>query len=160
MAIHDQILFMLNMVASTTEPLINDITEEESMSRGVHQFNHIRWQTGHLIHTDYQMLSLLGGDQTAPAEYKKLFDYKTELSDDPDFYPPMAELRQALIDVEKALEEAAAKADDAVYAGEVDWADGPIPVSHMISFLCMHNFYHCGQITHIRKMFGRPRPFV
>jgi uncharacterized damage-inducible protein DinB len=160
MSQREQILSMFQLLASSSKLLIDDVTEEESMVRSEHRFNHIRWQTGHLVHSNYQILRLLDESRAAHPGLKEIFDYRTELSDDPNFYPTMAELRRLMKEVEKDIEEAAKEAPDAAFDREVVWGEGKIPVSHMIGFLCMHNFYHCGQITHIRKMLGRPRPFV
>ena len=51
MASRGQLVYMLKTAAQIVKPLIEDITEEESMARTEYGFNHIRWQTGHLAHT-------------------------------------------------------------------------------------------------------------
>jgi uncharacterized damage-inducible protein DinB len=160
MADRNQIVFMLKMNADTVKPLIDDINEDESMERGQHQLNHIRWHTGHLVHTYHSILALLGEAKAETEEFKKLFDFGMEISDDPSFYPPMSDLRRELFELQSRAVETSEKVPENVFDNEVEWFGDQIPVGHMLAFLCMHNFYHCGQITIIRKILGRPRPFA
>jgi uncharacterized damage-inducible protein DinB len=160
MADRNQIVYMLKMNTDTIKPLIDDINEEESMERGNHQLSHIRWLTGHLVCTYNTIQSLMGEEKTENDELKKLFDFGVEISDDPALYPSMSDLRKELFEVQKVVVEAVQNAPEAVFDKEMEWFGSQIPVGHMLSFLCMHNFYHCGQITIIRKILGRPRPFA
>ena len=45
--------------------------------------------------------------------------------------------------------------DKIVELGE-DWKVTPL---EGLSFLCRHEFYHCGQITVMRRAIGREQPF-
>jgi len=160
MAKRGHLVYMLKTTAQIVKPLIEDITEEESMERTEHRFNHIRWQTGHLAHSDYSILALLSHDKGEPKDYGKIFGGGTELSDEPSAYPPMADLRGELFDLQNRVIKLAEEADDDVFEREIDWGSKKVPVWQAISFLCLHNFYHAGQITQIRKALGRGRPFV
>ena len=160
MARREQLAYMLKTTAEIVKPLIDDITEEESMVRGSDRFNHIRWQTGHLIHTDNFILQALGQNKTAPESYTDLFaGNNREISDDPEHYPLMAALRTEILVLHKRLIDLVEEVDEAIFDQEIPWGESKAPVWRGITFLCMHDFYHAGQITHIRKALGRERPF-
>lgn len=160
MAAREQLVYMLKTTVQVVKPLIEDITEEESMARTENNFNHIRWQTGHLLHSNYATLALFSQEKIEPKDYGNIFGGGAELSDDPKAYPSMAELRRELLDLKERIIALAEKADDEVFEREIEWGSKKITVWQAMSFLCMHNFYHAGQITQIRKTLGRGRPFV
>jgi len=160
MASREQLVYMLKTAAQVVKPLIEDITDEESMARTEHNFNHIRWQTGHLLHSNYATLALFSQEKVEPRDYGGIFGGGTELSDDPKAYPSMAELRSELLGLEDRIIALAEKANDDVFEREIEWGSKKVKVWQAMSFLCMHNFYHAGQITQIRKTLGRDRPFV
>jgi len=160
MADREQTAYMLKMTTSTIRTLIEDVGEDESMIRGEHGFNHIRWQTGHLFHIYHSILRLLGVEKSDTEKIKALFDFGTYISDEADDYPPMADIRANLLEIMAEAEKAAETVADDILDREVNRVDGKIGTGHLLSFLCMHNWYHAGQITHLRKILGRPRPFV
>jgi len=51
------------------------------------------------------------------------------------------------------------KASDDDLLREMGGEDGSTPVWKMITFLCMHDFYHSGQIMYHRRGVGRKWPF-
>ena len=159
MAIKDHLLHMISINHFAAKKLLDDISEEDSMARGSDGFNHIRWQVGHMLYADTYALSLVHDELKSNNEFDKIFGGGSVCSDNPSDYPAYAELRDHLFAVYDLLGEAvenASEADLSKIAGEGKDAE---PVWKTITFMMMHDFYHCGQVVHIRKVLGRDRPF-
>lgn len=162
MAVRDNLLYMLNVNKGALHKLLDDVSEEESMERGKDNTPHIRWQTGHLAHTCGWGAGLLSGehDFLQSDQYKELFGGGSEVSDDPAAYPPFSQLRDELYEaIDKSIAAAGEMTDEQL---EADVPEGQGPKSSIINvaqFLCMHAFYHAGQITQLRRVMGRERPF-
>ena len=144
----------------TVKKLIDDIGEEESMRHDYEFCNHIRWQTGHLIDSARIMLTLLGKDEKIPDEWPKLFGYKSKIFENASIYPSMGDLREKLYflydQMISALDNIASDDLDKIVELGEDWKVTPL---EGLNFLCRHEFYHCGQITVMRRVIGRERPF-
>jgi len=160
MALKDHLLFMLETNQDVIKRLIDDISEEDSMVQSDHGFNHIRWQVGHLICYDNNSLGLLGGDKIDLGKWEKLFAAGSKISNDPSIYPEMSELKFKIYDLHRNLIAQANKITDADLEKIIGDVDNPKPVWRPVTFFCMHEFYHAGQITQTRRMLGRDRPFV
>ncbi|SYZ72057.1 conserved hypothetical protein [Candidatus Zixiibacteriota bacterium] len=155
----DHLLYMLKTNQFVIKKLLDDITEEESMIRGEGGFNHIRWLTGHLYGSDGYSFSLLGVEDEATGKYSKIFGGGSVVSDDPAVYPSMADIRDRLYKSHDKLMEVIEAAPDGDLEKEIG-GERKQPVWQGLTFLAMHEFYHAGQIVHIRKMLGRSRPFA
>lgn len=144
----------------TVKKLIDDIGEEESMRHDYEFCNHIRWQTGHLIDSARIMLKLLGKDEKIPDEWPKLFGYKSKIFENASIYPSMSELKEKLYflydQMISALDKIASDDLDKIVELGEDWKVTPYDG---LNFLCRHEFYHCGQITVMRRVMGREQPF-
>lgn len=144
----------------TVKKLIDDIGEEESMRHDYEFCNHIRWQTGHLIDSARIMLKLLGKDENIPDEWPKLFGYKSKIFENASIYPSMSELKEKLYflydQMISALDKIASDDLDKIVELGEDWKVTPYDG---LNFLCRHEFYHCGQITVMRRVMGREQPF-
>lgn len=152
--------YMFDNVARITGNLIADITEEESMIRGEHALNHIRWQTGHLVHSDNIILSLFDEKAEDFDLYKRIFQGGTDPSDDSSAYPSMADLRDRFSEVHQKVIRRVERATDAELSKEVGSGEHKATVWQAITFLCAHAFYHSGQIAQVRKIIGRDRMFT
>ena len=159
MAIKDYLLNMISVNQYAAKKLLDDVSEEDSMVRGQDQFNHIRWQVGHMLYADTYALSLVGGKLETDTDFAKLFGGGSVCSDNPADYPAYAELRDHLFAVYDMLGEAVEKASDADLEKPTDEKENAEPIWKTISFMLMHDFYHGGQVVHIRKVLGRERPF-
>ena len=160
MAIRDVLLHMLKMNQLTLKPLIDDITEDESLVRPAKQGNHIRWHTGHLICYDSYGLTLLGDENENHKKLSKLFGAGSEISDDPSVYPPIAELKQQLYSIYERAIELIEHIKEANLEKEIGEGDKKRPIWQPLAFYCLHDLYHAGQITAIRRALGRERPFA
>lgn len=140
--------------------LIDDISEEESMRHDYEHCNHIRWQTGHLADCTRFTLKLLGEKSDFPDEWTKLFGWKSKLFENASIYPSMEEIRQKLYEqydkILTVLDNIPAEnLDTEVELGE-DWKTS---AWEGIPGLCKHEYYHAGQITIMRRVIGRDKPF-
>ncbi|MEW5923848.1 MAG: DinB family protein [Candidatus Zixiibacteriota bacterium] len=159
MSYRENLLYMMKVNQQVLKRLVDDITEEESLEQGAHGHNHIRWQTGHLVHSNVFILKCLGEDIDDFGNYKELFGGGSKIADDPSVYPSLAELRAQLFELQAKSIAAAEKIPDADLEKGVDWGERKVPAWQSISFLCMHDFYHSGQIVNIRKILNREQPF-
>ena len=160
MAKRDMLLYMLKVNQQALKQLIDHITEAESLTRHNGHGNHIRWHTGHLICYNSNGLTLLGEANENDKSLSKLFGAGSEIADDPAAYPSMAELKQQLYGVyERAIEliEDMTEADLEKQFGE---GEKKRPIWQPLAFYCLHDFYHAGQITALRRALGRERPFA
>ncbi|HHI03594.1 MAG: hypothetical protein DRP51_06910 [Candidatus Zixiibacteriota bacterium] len=140
--------------------LIDDISEEESMRHDYAHCNHIRWQTGHIIDSARIILKLLGRDIETPEEWQKIFGWKSKLFENASIYPPMSELREQLYSFYEQRLQALDNFPSDDLDKEIELSGGwkTTPMDGIL-FLCTHEFYHAGQITVMRRVLGRDRPF-
>ncbi len=161
MGINDNLKGMIEMNRRATGMLLEGITEEESIFRGEYNVNHIRWLTGHVVLHAYKRLRALRNDVTIPDNYEKLFGRGSELTDNTSEYPSLDALRKELDDVHdktlKYLE--TLSADDLDKEIETLVAGRKSKSIDAASFLCMHEFYHAGQIATLRRTLGHERTF-
>ncbi|HOD67137.1 MAG TPA: DinB family protein [candidate division Zixibacteria bacterium] len=157
----ENLLYMMRINQRALKALLDDITEEESMVRGRDSLLHIRWLTGHLVYNVNHVLAMIGSlPVMLPSSYKQLFDRGSAITNDPKAYPSLAALRSELLDLHDRLIDVLPGVSD-------DDLDEPLPKDagfnavrlNAASFMCMHTFYHCGQIAMIRRVLGRERSF-
>jgi len=140
--------------------LIDDISEEESMRHDYPHCNHIRWQTGHLAYSAHVVLKMLGEKSGIEEEWIKLFGRGPKIYDNASIYPSMQELRDRLYSyydkIFPALEKVTTEYLDTEQEFAPTWKSTPMDG---ILFFCTHEFYHAGQITVMRRVLGRDKPF-
>ncbi len=156
----DNLSYMIDFNRRALEVDLADLTEEETLTRESDGPPHIRWLVGHLVQSVGGMARWLGAGNERNPEYVKLFERGSQLSDDPSVYPPFAQLRTELFDLLDQAKAAAEKlSDDQLDAELPPEAGFKATLMNAACFLCMHTFYHTGQITRIRRTLGRERPF-
>ncbi len=151
---------MLTINQRVIRKLLDDITETESMVRGEHGLNHIRWLAGHIFRSDLHSFRNLGLDDGSFEKYASRFGGGSVISDNPGHYPSMAEVREMLYKSHDRLFDVISKSSDTDLEKEIDDHGNKRPVWQALTFLAMHEFYHDGQIVNIRKILGRERPFA
>jgi len=159
MSKRDHILYMLGVNRDIAKRLLDDITEEESMKRIDDTSNHIRWFTGHLTFCLQYIGQLLGDKPIDEATYGKLYGTGSQVSDDAGLYPSFAELRKTFYDTHDHTRQVVERAAEDAFDKKTGGNDGRDTVWKMITFLCMHEFYHNGQISDVRRALGRDRTF-
>ena len=159
MTIKEQLKYMINVNRRVAEMILPDITEDESLATVDKIPNHIRWLTGHIACTHAFALSKLGKTEKEWDDLEELFSSGKELASDPSVYPSMADLRGMLSDIHDRTLDLIENIDESALAQEVGEGDQKRAVWQRMVFYQMHEFYHAGQIVHIRRAIGRERPF-
>lgn len=160
MSKNENLKTLLQTTRSTVARLIDGITEEESMFRGKDRVNHIRWHVGHIVYCAYIRLKCLHHDIALPTEYKIIFGGGSDVTEDPNDYPTMADLRKELYDLhDKTLKQLESLTetdlDKTIVLGE-NWKSVSIDAA---LFFCAHEFYHAGQIATLSRILGHDRAF-
>ena len=156
----ENLMVLLKSNHGAVRKLIDDIDDDESMFCGKDNRNHIRWLTGHLVYNAGNILKVLGVEDTVPKEWLKLFGRESEISDNPNSYPSISELKSKLYFLYEQIYEMLNEMADS----DLDRKIEPFPkwqttAMDAVLFLCTHEFYHAGQITTILRILGRERPF-
>ncbi len=160
MDIKDCLKYMLDTGFPYIKQAIEDISDEESLEQGGLTINHIRWNAGHLLGSAGMMLELLGGRHDIPEDWKKVFNFATEISKDSSVYPSMREIREKLSEtydlISEALEKTPVQELEIEKEISPEWKATP---AQALLFFFKHEFYHLGQIATLRKILGRERMF-
>jgi hypothetical protein len=159
MMIKEQLKYMVNVNKLVAGNILPDITEEESLVRIDRIPNHIRWQVGHMVYSNGFALTQLGDGDMDWRKYGKIFGGGSVIAGDPSVYPSIAELMKTLIGFYDRELELLEKLSDNDLNKDVGEEGKPMPAWKRFSFMCMHDFYHCGQIVQIRRALGHGRPF-
>ena len=159
MKVKEQLQYMVNVNKTVAGRLLDDMTDEESLVLVDKIPNHIRWQAGHMVYSNGFALTQLGNNDQDWQKYGKTFGGGSEIADDPSAYPPIAELRETLYRFYDRELELLENISDAELEKDVGDEGKPMPAWKRFSFMCMHDFYHAGQIMQIRRALGRARPF-
>ncbi|MEE9553894.1 MAG: DinB family protein [candidate division Zixibacteria bacterium] len=159
MQIREHLTYMVKANKSAIKGFIGDITEDESMDRIDGRFNHIRWQTGHILYSNGWILSMFADGENDYKKLKSTFAGGSTISDNPDDYPTITQLKKQLDDTYEKILSALEKASDIDLEKEVGEEKRKEPFWKSITFLCMHDFYHMGQIMYNRTGVGKKWPF-
>jgi hypothetical protein len=156
----DNLTYLLQVNLMALKRLLDDVTEEESLERGRDNLPHIRWLTGHLVYSAGMTARQLGADYEPDGAYDRLFGRGSEVTDDAGIYPPFSELREELYELhDKAIAAASVATDEELDADLPKEAGFEATLMNAAQFLCMHTFYHAGQIAQLRRSLGRERSF-
>ncbi|MGI9517520.1 MAG: DinB family protein [Pirellulaceae bacterium] len=142
---------------------LGDLTDEEMMHRPHPQCNHIKWQIGHLIASENQMINgcVPGSMPDLPAGFAEKYTKETATVDDPGFFHSKEELMQAfeqqrngtLAALDKLSDEDLGKSSpEAMQAYAPNWATAFVMQDS-------HWVMHAGQWAVIRRQLGRPPMF-
>jgi uncharacterized damage-inducible protein DinB len=160
MAKKDNLKFIAGLNYSAIKKLIDDVTEEESITGFENINNHIRWQTGHLLTSISAMLRILGEDVSLPDKWVELFSRGRGFNEDSSIYPSMSELRAKLYSLHDKFPEVLEDKTDAFLDEEIEVAPGWKEARmNGLLFYGEHTFYHCGQVAIIIRAIGREKPF-
>ena len=138
---------------------LEDLTDEEMMHRPAPKCNHIKWQIGHLIVSDYEMINgcRSGALPDLPAGFKEAYSKETCTSDNAKDFHSKNELLQlfsshrsaalALL-AQLSAEDLNAEAPEAIrsYARNLGAA---------FCMLAIHWTMHAGQWAVVRRQLGR-----
>ncbi len=142
---------------------IDDMTDDELMKRPHEQCNHIKWQLGHLISSENQMIGGVapGSMPALPEGFAEKYAKETSTSDDAAAF----DSKEELLALFKQQREAALAALDGMSDEDLD---APAPehmqayapnVAAVFSLAGNHWMMHAGQWAVIRRQLGRPVMF-
>lgn len=160
MTIKDHLMEQYKSNHGAVRRALDDIGDQESLERGGHKINHIRWNAAHLASAAGLMLRIMGGKEEFPENWHTLFARGAEFHEDPSVYPSMDLIRDKLYGTYEKMYSALEKmtVDDLETAKEIvpEWNTTP---AEALLFLCRHEFYHLGQIATLRTILGKERLF-
>lgn len=142
---------------------VDDMTDEELMKRPHEQCNHIKWQLGHLIASEHQMVSGVapGTMPELPEGFADKYGKETATSDDPAAFDSKEDLlalfkqqRTAAVEVLNGLSDE----DLGKATPEAMQAYAPT-VGAVFNLLGGHWLMHAGQWAVVRRQLGRPPLF-
>jgi len=139
---------------------LEDLTDAELLHRPAPGANHINWQLGHLVWSDYHHLGLGAPKflKPLPDGFTTLYNAETAGVDDPAKLLTKAELLVAREVQQQATIEALYQQTDAELEREtgIFWAP---TVAALFSMAGSHWLMHAGQWSVIRRQLGRPPLF-
>jgi hypothetical protein len=140
-----------------------DLSDEDMLQRPHPECNHIKWQMGHLISSENQMVNGVCPESMPelPDGFAERYSKETAKSDDPAAFNSKDELRQLLEDQRAGtLQTLAGLSDEDLDkpAPEEMQASAP-PVADVFSLQGGHWMMHAGQWAVVRRQLGRPPLF-
>jgi hypothetical protein len=142
---------------------LNDLSDQEMLHRPAPDANHIKWQLGHLIQSEHQMLEgcFPGQMPNLPVGFKERYSREHCRSDEADQF----DSKDRLLDLYRQQREATLKLLDQVTPEDLD-RPGPESMRSYVptvasAFLMqdVHWTMHAGQWAVIRRQLGRPAIF-
>ena len=142
---------------------LEDLTDEEMMHRPDPGCNHIKWQVGHLIHSEHEMINgcVPGSMPDLPEGFADKYTKETASNDDPTFFHGKTELMDlfeqqrnaTLAALDKLSDEDLSKpTPEAMQGYAPDWGTAFVMQD-------AHWVMHAGQWAVIRRQLGRPPLF-
>lgn len=142
---------------------LGDLTDADLMQRSVPGINHIAWQLGHLIQSDYQMVeeTCPGSLPPLPAGFKEQHSKDKATSDNPRDFLTKAEYLKLAADQRVAILAALDKRSDAdLDQPSPESMHGYAPtVGSVFVMVGSHWMMHSGQWAVLRRKLGRPPLF-
>lgn len=133
---------------------LNGLSDSQFAARPAPGFNSIQWVFGHLTHTRCGAAAILGSSIAAP--WGEHFGGPTASMKDGAAYPSRAELQRAWDEATAELRAGLARATPALLDTAVA-IPVPLPdprVARVMPFLALHESYHVGQLSLLRKLLG------
>ena len=148
---------MFNRSTGIVEKTTEGIPAEKWLLQPAADSNHLLWIAGHVVVHRAMAAKLLGAEWSAP--WEKLFSRGAKRIDAGQ-YPQVSEIRNAWKEVSEKLAAVLANPDKECIskpaAQGAPSLDGT--VGGLVSFLCLHEIYHVGQMGYVRKWLGYGQP--
>jgi len=136
---------------------LGDLTDEQMLIRPCEGANHIKWQLGHLLTSQQQMVNTCvpGAAPELPAGFAERYTKETATVDDPAKFDSKETYLSLLQQQKDGLHKALASLSDADLDKEtgVDYAR---TVGDMMALQGIHWTMHSGQWVVIRRQLGKP----
>ncbi|WP_437204358.1 DinB family protein [Planctomicrobium sp. SH664] len=160
MHVRDALRTTIETAEMITQSSLKDLTDAELLHRPAPNANHIAWQVGHLVQSEWEFLNILapGAAPDLPAGFAQRYSKENAASDNPaDF-----DSKETLLALHAQL---LAVGLNLLASEEPEQLDVPTGVNYaptrgaMYSMLGVHWLMHSGQWTVIRRQLGRPPLF-
>lgn len=160
---HDAIKLSIDSAKFITLEYLADLSDEDMLQRPHPECNHIKWQMGHLISSEHQMIDAVcpGSMPALPEGFAERYTKEAATSDQPDAFDSKADLRKLLEDQrEGTLAALATLSDEDLSKPAPEAMQGYAPtVADVFSLQGGHWMMHAGQWAIIRRQLGRPPLF-
>ncbi|HWL06930.1 MAG TPA: DinB family protein [Planctomicrobium sp.] len=160
MTANDAIKLNLDSADMVCMGYLEDLSDADLLVRPCPGANHINWQLGHLIASEYEMLKAIHPDvsNALPEGLEEQYGRDKVGSDNPNDFRSKEELlnlyrAQRKISLEMLAKESSDKFDQ---PSGVPYAP---TVGSLYSMLGSHWMMHCGQWVIVRRILGRPPLF-
>lgn len=152
----DAIRMSIDMGQMIATGYLEDLTDEEMMHRPHPGCNHIKWQVGHLICSEHQMMeqAVPGAMPALPAGFDDRYTKEQASVDDPAKFDSREELLRVFHEQRAATLEALETIDDAKLDHETGISYAPT-VAAAFEMQGSHWLMHAGQWAVIRRQLGR-----
>jgi uncharacterized damage-inducible protein DinB len=158
MNLADRLLRQLEMIRDTTEKILAAFeTPEDWTHQVVPGTNHALWFAGHMATADNYFISCVAPERAKKFDdWDKLFGMGSKPTGDPDDYPPVAEVLDAMRERRSVLLDLLRGRTDAELAappvsGATDfWPD----LGSIYEMTPWHETLHLGQVTIVRRALG------
>jgi uncharacterized damage-inducible protein DinB len=146
------------MIFSFNEPFVyqalDGLTDDELWRAPSERNNNMLWVAGHVVQTRAMVLGFLG--EPVDTGWGKLFDRGAVLVDASQ-YPSRDEIERVMQDVSPRLNrKLTSRRDDALTRPATMQVPGTTTVADELAFFALHDSYHIGQLSYIRKSLGYP----
>lgn len=159
----DAIRLSIDSAKFITLEYLADLSDEDMLQRPHPECNHIKWQMGHLISSEHQMIDAVcpGSMPALPEGFAERYTKDTARSDQSDAFDSKADLRKLLEDQrEGTLAALATMSDEDLNKPAPEAMQGYAPtVADVFSLQGGHWMMHAGQWAVIRRQLGRPPLF-
>ena len=150
----------LDMADFVCQAYLADLTDEQLMMRPVEGTNHLKWQIGHLIAAEHDLINMVCPNSMPilPAGFKERYTKETSSSDDPAKF----DSKQALLDAHKSQREGTLKALEKLTDSDLEKSSGvdyAPTVGGIFSMQGSHWLMHGGQWVIVRRKLGKPALF-
>lgn len=139
---------------------LEDLTDDEMLHRPAAGANHIKWQLGHLITSEHQLIEKVvpGAMPPLPEGFAERYSRANATSDDPTQFDTKAELLRVYREQRDATLTALGSLSDADFdvPSGIEYAP---TVGAIFSMQGGHYSMHAGQWVVIRRQLGRPPLF-
>jgi hypothetical protein len=136
---------------------LSDLSDAELFKRPHLQCNHLNWQVGHLINSEYDMLKAIApaGLPELPAGFAAKYQRENAVHDDPSRFCTKDELMATYQTVRQAALTALANVPETDWEKETGISYAPT-IAAMFTMIGAHWMMHCGQWVIVRRQLGKP----
>ncbi len=152
----DAIKIGLDTAQMVVMAYLDDLSDDDMFKRPHPQCNHLNWQVGHLIQSEYDMAKAVGANVPAlPAGFAEKYSRDGAVHDDPSRFCTKAELMSTYKAQREATLAALAGTSDADWEKPTGISYAPT-VGALFSMIGGHWLMHCGQWVIVRRQLNKP----